>query len=75
MRKKIENLQYLVLVLFILAQCVIGPVYLLGQGLYLVGNGIMVCRAFYLRRPVSEKISNLCFFGLTLGLIFIRLLT
>lgn len=72
--KMFENFQYVVLVLFIVAQCTIGGFYLLGQGLYLVGNGIQVVRCFYLGRPVSEKVTNICFFGITLGLIVMALI-
>jgi hypothetical protein len=72
--KAFENLQYVVLVLFIVAQCTIGGVYLLGQGLYLIGNGIQIARSFYLKRPMSEKITNICFFGITLGLIVMALI-
>lgn len=72
--KLFENFQYVVLILFIVAQCTIGGVYLLGQALYLVGNGIQIVRAFYLDRPVAEKVTNICFFGITLGLIVMALL-
>lgn len=71
---RIENLQYPVLILLIVAQCVIGRVYLFGQALYLIGNGIQIYRSFKLGRPKSEKITNITFFGITLGLILIALL-
>lgn len=70
----VENLQYPVLILLIVAQCVIGRVYLVGQVLYLIGNGIQIYRSFRLGRPRSEKITNITFFGITLGLILMAII-
>ena len=72
--KAIENIQYPVLVLFVIAQMVIGKWYLVGQGLYLIGNALQIFRSFALSRPLSEKITNITFFSITLALIIIALI-
>lgn len=70
--KVFENLQFLVLVGLIVAQCVIGERYLLGQGIYLGCNAISVTRCFVLARPVADKIKDFACTGITLGLILLR---
>jgi hypothetical protein len=56
MKRIIENTQYIVLILLIIAQCVIGSWFLLGQGLYLIANLISVARSFCLKRPPLIKL-------------------
>lgn len=72
MKEKVfENLSYVVLVGLIVAQCVIGNWYLVGQGLYLLCNMIMVTRDFVLTRPRADKIKDISCTAITIGLILI----
>lgn len=74
MKEKIfENLSYVVLVGLIVAQCVIGNWYLVGQGLYLLCNIIMVTRDFVLARPRADKIKDISCTAITIGLILIAI--
>lgn len=65
----VENLQYLGLALTIAGQVVIGPMWLLGQALWLTANGIAVTRDFVLRRPTADKVKDIGLTALTVGLI------
>ena len=68
-RKIWENLQYVNLALTIIGQIVIGPLWLLGQGLWATANLIAVVRDFVLARPVADKVKDIAMLALTLGLI------
>lgn len=72
--KFFEIINYLVLVLLIVGQCVVGASFLIGQFIYLVANLISVIRCFILQRPVADKIKDCSCLGITTGLIGIKLL-
>lgn len=67
--KVIDNILYLSIALCMAAQIVIGPSYLLGQGLFLMANTINLFRTFAMGRPISDKVKDVCFWALTAGLI------
>ena len=71
--KTIENLNYIVLMGLIIAQCVIGKWYLVGQGIYLACNLISATRSFVLKRPKADKIKDLSCTAITIGLILIAI--
>ena len=71
--KVFESLCYVVLVGLIVAQCVIGKWYLIGQGLYLFCNLIMVTRDFVLKRARADKVKDISCTGITIGLILIAI--
>jgi hypothetical protein len=74
MKEKIfENLCYVVLVGLIVAQCVIGKWYLIGQGLYLVCNLIQVTRDFALQRARADKVKDISCTAITIGLILMAI--
>lgn len=73
-KKIVENLQFIVLVGLIVAQCVIGKCYLLGQSIYLVCNAISLYRCFALRRPKADVVKDVCCTAITIGLIGIYIL-
>lgn len=75
MYKAIENLQYLILVLLIIGQCVVGQSFFIGQGVYFIANLLLVIRTFYLRRPISDKVKDVSMLGITTGIILIRIFT
>jgi len=75
MYKTIENLQYLILVLLIIGQCVVGQSFFIGQGVYFIANLLLVIRTFYLRRPISDKVKDVSMLGITTGIILIRIFT
>lgn len=74
MRKVIENLQYLTLILLIVGQCTVGSLFYLGQGVYLAANLISVFRCFALGRPMSDKVKDCCCLAITIALLVIKTL-
>ena len=44
---------------------------MVGQGAYLLGNIINVIRDFKLGRPRADKVKNICFTAITVGLIIL----
>lgn len=72
-RKTIENLQYIVLALLILGQCLVGSNFFTGQIIYLIANLISVSRSFLLHRPISDKVKDTCCLAITAGLILIKI--
>jgi hypothetical protein len=71
--KIIENLNYIVLMGLIIAQCVIGKWYLVGQSIYLICNVISVTRSIVLHRPKADKIKDFSCTAITIGLILLAL--
>lgn len=69
MTKFFENLQYLVLAGLIVAQCVVGSNFYIGQFIYLGVNLIAVVRSFVLDRPAPDKVKDFSCLGITLGII------
>lgn len=74
-RKMWENIQYVVLVGLIVAQCVIGGHFYIGQFIYLGTNTISLIRDFALGRPASDKTKNASCLAITVGIILFSLLT
>lgn len=64
-----ENIQYIGLALTIIGQIVIGPMWIVGQSLWLTANIIAVARDFALHRPVADKVKDIGLTALTAGLI------
>ena len=73
-RRKIEDLQYFVLIMLILGQCTVGENFYLGQCIYLVANIVSVFRSFVLQRPNADKVKDVCCMAITIGLIVFNLL-
>lgn len=69
-----DNMGYLILALLLIGQITVGWAFFLGQGAYLIGNVINVTRDFKLDRPKADKIKNICFTAITIGLIIIKIL-
>ena len=74
MKKVVENAQYATLALLIIAQCVVGGNFYLGQGIYLAANVISVFRCFVLERPSADKVKDIACTAVTVGLIVFNLL-
>ena len=72
--KGFENLQYLVLALLIVGQCVVGESFFIGQGIYFIANLFSVIRTFVLRRPISDKVKDIAMLGITTGLIIMKII-
>ena len=64
---------YSVMFLLIIGQCTVGEWFIFGQLVYLVANVASVIRDFVLQRPHADKVKNICFSAITLGLILVRL--
>ena len=69
-----ENSMYAVIVLLVIGQITVGWLFYVGQGAYLIGNIISVLRDFKMDRPKADKIKNLLFVAITIGLIMLRML-
>jgi len=74
-RKTVENLQYITLIGLIVAQCVVGANFYLGQFIYLAVNLISVARSFLLNRPTADKVKDCACLGITAGLLLFKFFT
>lgn len=77
-KTKIETifitLNYVVICLLIVGQCIVGSDFMIGQCTYLGANIISVSRCFVLKRPMADKIKDCSCTAITVGLIGIKLL-
>ena len=64
-----KELNYLVLISLIVAQCVVKADFLIGQFVYLFSNILSFSRCFVLKRPLADKVKDGCMLGITSGLI------
>ena len=64
-----KELNYLVLIALIAAQCVVKADFLIGQFVYLFANMLSFSRCFVLHRPLADKVKDGCMLGITTGLI------
>lgn len=69
--KIFDSLCYVVLIGLIVAQCVIGRWYLVGQAIYLGCNIIMVTRDVVLKRTKADKVKDCSCTAITMGLILL----
>lgn len=68
-----ENMGFVVMALLLLGQITVGWIFMLGQGAYLAGNIINVIRDFKLHRANADKVKDVCFTVITIGLIILYL--
>ena len=68
-----EGIGYFTLALCIFGQITVGTWYLLAQFGYLIANALGVTRDFALNLPKANKVRDLAFSAITLGLIVVRL--
>ena len=68
-----EGIGYFTLALCIFGQITVGTWYLLAQFGYLIANALGVARDFALNLPKANKVRDLAFSAITLGLIVVRL--
>ena len=64
-----KELNYVVLIAIIAAQCIVKADFLIGQFVYLFANTISFSRCFILKRPIADKIKDGCLLGITIGLV------
>ena len=69
-----EYLGYSIMFMLIIAQSVVGEWFLLGQVIYLISNIANVVRDFALARPKADKVKNMSFLAISVGLILIKVL-
>lgn len=69
-----KELNYLVLIALITAQCVVKADFLIGQFVYLFANILAFVRCFILQRPVADKVKDGCMLGITVGLVTMTML-
>ena len=68
-----EIVGYITLALCVFGQIAVGYVYLIAQFMYFVANILGVTRDFALKLPNANKVKDICFTGITIGLIVIRI--
>lgn len=68
-----EVVGYIALVLCVVGQITVGYWYLLAQGVYLIANVSSVIRNYALGLPNANKVKDIVFTGITVGLIIIYL--
>ena len=68
-----EIVGYVTLALCVFGQVAVGYVYLLAQFMYLVANIASVVRDFALALPKANKVRDVVFSAITVGLIVIRI--
>lgn len=70
MKKRIlVDLAYVSIVFTVIGQCVVGGNFYIGQAGFLIANMVNVGRDFALNRPAADKIKNVTFLGITIGII------
>ena len=68
-----EVIGYTTLALCIFGQIAVGYVYLIAQAAYLLANVLGVIRDFALGLPRANKVRDVVFAGITIGLIVIKI--
>lgn len=63
------NLAYISILFTVIGQCVVGGNFYIGQGGFLIANLVNVGRDFALNRPAADKIKNVTFLAITIGII------
>ena len=66
-----DNIGYVIMALLFIGQVTVGWLFMVGQGAYLLGNIINVIRDYRLNRPRADKVKNICFTVITVGLIIL----
>lgn len=64
------NLAYVSIAFTVIAQCIVGGNFYIGQICFLIANTVNVGRDFALNRPSADKIKNVTFWAITIGIIF-----
>ena len=75
MEEKKFDVLYIAMFMTVLGQCVVGNIFYIGQGLFLIANVIYLIRDFKLGRPKADKIKNTLFTAITVGIILMQLIT
>lgn len=71
MKKRIlVDLAYVSIVFTVLGQCIVGGSFYIGQVGFLIANTVNIVRDFALKRPAADKIKNVTFWAITVGIIF-----
>lgn len=70
MKKEIlyEIFGYASILLVILGQVVVGWAYVIGQCCFVVGNIVSTIRCFRIDLPTADKVKNVCFLAISIGL-------
>lgn len=66
-----EIIGYVGIALLLIGQVTIGKYYLFAQALYLIANGINTVRSFVLKQAGADKVRNILFTAVTIGLIIL----
>ena len=64
-----ETVCYVGLALCLLAQVLVGKIYLVAQSMYLIANISSVIRDYAIHMPIANKIKDILFTAVTIGLI------
>ena len=69
-----EIIGYVTLALCVVGQIAVGYIYIPAQIMYLVASVLSVIRDYALALPRANKVRDICFTGITAGLIIIYLI-
>ena len=68
-----EVMGYVNLMLCVIGQITVGYSYMFAQCIYLGANIVAIVRNFKLNLPTANKVKDIAFAGITVGLIILRL--
>ena len=68
-----EIIGYVSLALAVIGQIIVGYTYLIAQGIFLGSNVASVVRDYAIDLPMANKIKDMVFTGITIGLIIVRM--
>lgn len=68
-----ETVGYITLALCIFGQIAVGSIYLVAQCAYLIANVAGVIRDYALNLPSANKVKDIFFTAITMGLIIVRI--
>lgn len=68
-----EVLGYIAIAAALIGQIIIGENFLLGQGGFLIANIINTLRCFVIKQNMADKVRNVCFLAVTIGLMAVHL--
>lgn len=69
--KLMEIIGYISLAMCVSGNLIVGYLYIIAEWLFLASNLIATFRCFYLNQPKADKIRNIVFTAMTIGLLIL----
>ena len=70
-----ETICYIGIALCLLGQVLVGKIYLVAQCIYLVANISSIVRDYAIKMPTANKVKDILFTAVTIGLIVMRIMS